>query len=93
MTPDQRPQDPSAIYSRIMDFELTGYNADDQELKLIVSSETEALATAITWGDQGLRDVTIRDAARAYTIAEFALRIINSDVRLGRTHRTGKEVR
>jgi hypothetical protein len=83
----------SAIYSRIMDFELTGYNADDQELKLIVSSETEALATAITWGDQGLRDVTIRDADRACTITEFARRIINSDVRLGRTHRADKEVR
>ena len=64
-----------------MDFELTGYKADGQELKLLVSSDAEALATAIKWDDQGLRDVTIRDAVRAYTITELALRIINSDVR------------
>ena len=71
----------SAIYTRIMDFELTGLAADGQELKLIISSERDALATALTWETQGFLDVRIRDAARAYTITEFALRIINSDVR------------
>ena len=67
-----------------MDFELTGCAADGQELKLIISSEREALATAVTWETQGFLDVRIRDAARAYTIAEFALRIINSDLREAR---------
>jgi hypothetical protein len=64
-----------------MDFELTGLSAAGQELKLIISSERDALATALTWETQGFPNVRIRDAARAYTITGFALRIINSDVR------------
>jgi hypothetical protein len=70
-----------------MDFELTGLSADRQELKLTISSERDALATALTWETQGFLDVRIRDAARAYTITEFALRIINSDVRGARSSR------
>jgi hypothetical protein len=44
---------------------LTGLAADDQELKLIISSERDALETALTWETQGFLDVRIRDAARA----------------------------
>ena len=78
---DHTTESASAVYSRIMEFKLTGYDVDGQELKLRVSGETEALATAVRWDDQGLRDIRIQDAARAYTLTEFALRIINSGVR------------
>lgn len=59
-----------------MPFKVTAY-ASDFPLSETFETEEDALVRAKIWDENGLTDVLISDAARVYTLLEFALSIVN----------------
>ena len=60
-----------------MPFTVTAF-ASDFPLSETFETENDALVRAKFWDENGLTDVMISNAARVYTLLEFALRVMNN---------------
>jgi hypothetical protein len=61
-----------------MIFLLRATNAAGEAVSSRAGSDEDALATAVRWFRDELRDIRITDAVKTYTLEEFATRIVNS---------------
>ena len=61
-----------------MQIRITAINDADEEVSAAATSERDALAMAILWGEQGFTDIRVTDLAKTYTAEEYAAKVINS---------------
>jgi hypothetical protein len=67
----------ASLIDRPMIFPLRATNAAGKAVHSLAESDDGALATAVLWFRDGLRDIKIVDAIKTYTLEEFAARIVN----------------